>query len=128
MSDKFIPAGDKPMKIVYSKHGRFELSTKATEYYKNLLMADCLEKINASFGEAPADSTAVPVVTLPDFSSIPRNDTLLVAVVEKLGNEASAHDSNLVVKEIPANTMYSITNGGGNEWPCLYAIPPSCDA
>jgi len=131
MSDKFIPAGDKPMKIVYSKHGRFELSSKAIEHYAQLQEVVCarnIAKMPGGLKVGDAESATSAFQPYPDFSNIPRNDHVLVETVEALGKAASAPDSNLVVFEIPANTMYSITNGGGNEWPCVYPTTPSCDA
>ena len=47
---------------------------------------------------------------------IPRNDSVLVSIVEELGEKASGRFSNLRVVEIPDGVDWCIHEYDGNEW------------
>ena len=47
---------------------------------------------------------------------IPRNDSVLVSIVEELGEKASGRYANLRVIEIPDGVDYEVQEYDGNEW------------
>lgn len=49
------------------------------------------------------------------YVDVPRNDSILVRVVEELGDEANGMCSRLKVVDIPAGTKYRITEYDGLE-------------
>ena len=50
------------------------------------------------------------------YRDVPRNDPILVDIVEKLGDEASGKYSKLKIVDIPDDVKWTIEEYDGNEW------------
>lgn len=83
-------------KIVYSRSGEFELSKKAVDWLR-------------------AHGVSEEYIEGYLLDAFPRHDSLLVQLVEELGDEASqSYYSNLQIEEIKGN-KYRIENCDGKE-------------
>ena len=95
------------MKIVINAcHGGFGLSDEALRIYK---AAKEIRGVPATFHDED------------DFGEdseyhIPRNDPVLVAVVEKLGERANGKHADLKIVEIPDDVQWEIEEYDGSEW------------
>lgn len=96
------------MKVVINKcYGGFGLSKEASELYAKE-MGLSVGKYNESWG----------FYENGDFydRDIPRNDSVLVSIVERLGEKASSRYARLEVIEIPDGVEWEIEEYDGNEW------------
>ena len=93
------------MKIVINRcYGGFGLSARAIEYMAH---RGCIE---ALYNRKEKDGVYYTI------NDIPRNDLLLVEVVERLGEEANNKYSELDIVEIPDDVNWEIEEYDGKEW------------
>lgn len=96
------------IKVVINRvHGGFDLSKEAMELYAKLKGVK-LEQWDESI-ETYTDDLVNPYM-------IPRDDPALVAVVEKLGEQANSLYSHLSIVEIPEDVNWYIEEYDGLEW------------
>ena len=96
------------MKVVINAcYGGFGLSREACELYAERMGLN-VGKFNDTWG----------FFENGDFydRQIPRDDSVLVSIVEELGEKASSRYSNLRVVEIPDGVEWEIEEYDGNEW------------
>lgn len=84
-----------PKIVINTVHGGFSLSQKAVD-----MLNDRKGKQSDEF----------------DYWQIPRDDSDLVAIVEKLGREADGQYASLKVVEIPEGVDWMIQDYDGVEW------------
>lgn len=105
------------MKVVINQDfGGFSLSDAAFEKYllvKGLPFKKVPGKYNSYFYENNSDSTDTPEMYWEN--DIPRNDPLLVEIVEELGENASGPYASLKVVEIPDDVEWEISEYDGRE-------------
>lgn len=127
------------MKLVINKcHGGFGLSLLAIQRYCELIgkeahfyragERDGLAKkvdvndrglfvfcVHNDYGDT-VDINAIPDDAFFDKNAIPRNDPILVQVVEELGVKANRSSSELKIVEIPDDVEWQIEEYDGLEW------------
>ena len=106
------------MKIVInSDFGGFGLSDEAFERYLELKGTE-FARVSRTFGGA--DYYRAGHIDEDDhylsYYDIARNDSLLVQVVEEMGDRANGRYSALKIVEIPDNVVWTIEEYDGNEW------------
>lgn len=100
-------------KIVYNAcYGGFSLSDKAIARYAELKGLNLVpEKNEFSFINWKDADTGEYFFD----RDLDRTDPILVQVVEELGDEADGRCASLVIEEVPAGTLYRITEYDGAE-------------
>jgi len=105
------------VKVVLNRcYGGFGVSREALHRLRELGSSHALEETDV--GEAWKGSGEVRKDQLIQsfLVSIPRDDKLLVQVVEELGSRASAHMADLEIVEIPDDVKWHIEDYDGAEW------------
>ena len=93
------------MKVVINQcYGGFGLSVEGVLLYEEL------------GGTAEIGRSEYHGKTYFNYYSIPRNDPILVKVVEQLGDKANDKYANLVVVEVPDDAAWHVAEYDGNEW------------
>ena len=101
------------MKIVInSDYGGFGLSDWATEVYAERKGISLTKEKNGSWTSYLLEGTKEYF----EVREIPRNDPVLVAVVEELGSKANGFAASLKVVEIPEGVDWYVEEYDGNEW------------
>ena len=103
------------MKIVINKcYGGFGLSHAAIMRYGELKGINLVTDENSRFRDVYVDT----IKNENYFSEheIERNDSVLVQVVEELGEKASGPHAELKVVEIPDDVKWKIDEYDGSEW------------
>jgi len=102
------------MKIVINScHGGFSLSRKAFLRLRELGQSTALEE--PDLGERWNDGSG-PRTVEGFCRDIPRNDPLLIKVIEELGRDASGIAADLDIIEIPDGVEWEIEEYDGDEW------------
>lgn len=102
------------MKVVINRDfGGFGLSDLAMQLYltRKEIPYHMTKKPTYTFFHAPGDEETVYYEY--DFD---RNDPVLVAIVEELGEEANSRYSSLKIVEIPEDVEWEIGEYDGREW------------
>ena len=100
-------------KIAYNAcYGGFSLSRKAVLLARELSGnpkwgGPCIKGDEADGWVVPED--------FGHIENVPRHDPNLIAVIEKLGKDASGFCARLVIKEVPSGTPYRIDVYDGRE-------------
>lgn len=95
----------------YQQEGWEDLAKK-TDVENGGLMVHC---VHYDYGDT-VDINAVPDDAFFDKNIIPRNDPILIQVVEELGDKANRFSSKLKVVEIPDDVEWEIKEYDGAEW------------
>jgi hypothetical protein len=95
----------------YQQEGWEDLAKK-TDVENGGLMVHC---VHHDYGDT-VDINAVPDDAFFDKNIIPRNDPILIQVVEELGDKANRFGSKLKVVEIPDDVEWQIEEYDGAEW------------
>jgi len=106
------------MKIVINRcYGGFGVSRDAFLRLRELQNAAALEEPDVGEFYDDGSGPRGDHGTCDSFGrDIPRDDTQLVAVVEKMGKKASSQLANLEVVEVPDGTEWTIEEYDGIEW------------
>ena len=101
--------------VINSDYGGFSLSDWATEVYAERKGIRLTKRKN-EFWKIGSDYFIEGTEEYFEVREIPRNDPVLVAVVEELGSKANGFCASLKVVEIPENVDWYVEEYDGNEW------------
>ena len=105
------------MKIVInSDYGGFSLSDEAILEYGKRKGINLVKDENTNWSISIFYKDSVAKENYFDDREIPRNDPILVEVVEKLGKESYGFAANLKTVEIPEDVDWCIEENDGREW------------
>lgn len=100
--------------VINACYGGFGVSQKALHWMRERGHPLALKETD--IGERWPDTNKLREKFLDSFlTQIPRDDELLVQVVETLGKEASANYANLKIVEIPDGVEWDIEDYDGSE-------------
>lgn len=106
------------MKVVINAcYGGFSLSRAALHELRR--MGNACALADTDIGEKYPDSDEVNNFSLGANSfcrDIPRNDTQLLAVIERMGPAANGGCADLKIVEIPDDVEWVVEEYDGNEW------------
>ena len=100
--------------VINTCHGKFCLSHKAFLRLRELQQREALEERDVAAHWPNASSSNEPSLNQCGVG-IPRDDRMLVQVVEELATEANGHCASLKVVEIPQDVQWKIQNMHGVE-------------
>lgn len=106
------------MKVIINKcYGGFSISERALMKLRELGQQGALDEV--AVGES-YDDGEIRTIIMDSVSyfvhNIPRNDPLLVEVVEEMGEEANGGCAELLVVEVPEDIEWEIEEYDGIEW------------
>lgn len=101
--------------VINSDFGGFNLSDKAIEAYAKRKNISLTKKEN-EFWKVGSDYFLEGTEDYFEVREIPRNDLVLVEVIEELGEKANGFCSSLKVVEIPEDVDWYVEEYDGNEW------------
>ena len=105
------------MKIVInSDYGGFSLSDEAILAYGRKKGLNLVKDENTNWSISIFYKDSVAKENYFEDRDIPRNDSALVEVVEKLGEAAYGFAANLKIVEIPEDVDWCIEENDGREW------------
>ena len=105
------------MKIVInSDYGGFSLSDEAILEYGKRKGLNLVKDENTNWSISIFYKDSVAKENYFDDREIPRNDPILVEVVEKLGDAAYGFAANLKTVEIPEDVDWYVEENDGLEW------------
>lgn len=109
------------MKIVINAcYGGFGLSNEAIQRYADIKGIK-VWPVTTEYGHnvyytvPPEDQKEDPLSYIDDYS-IPRDDSVLIQIVEEMGEAASGKYGRLKIVEIPDDVKWHIAEYDGNEW------------
>ena len=102
--------------VINSDYGGFSLSDQAILAYGRKKGLNLVKDENTNWSISIFYKDSVAKENYFDDREIPRNDPILVEVVEKLGDAAYGFAANLKIVEIPEDVDWCIEENDGREW------------
>jgi hypothetical protein len=102
--------------VINSDYGGFSLSDEAILEYGKRKGLNLVKDENTNWSISIFYKDSVAKENYFDDREIPRNDPILVEVVEKLGDAAYGFAANLKIVEIPEDVDWCIEENDGLEW------------
>jgi hypothetical protein len=102
--------------VINSDYGGFSLSDEAILEYGRRKGLNLVKDENTNWSISIFYKDSVAKENYFDDREIPRNDPILVEVVEKLGDAAYGFAANLKTVEIPEDVDWCIEENDGLEW------------
>jgi hypothetical protein len=102
--------------VINSDYGGFSLSDEAILEYGKRKGLNLVKDENTNWSISIFYKDSVAKENYFDDREIPRNDPILVEVVEKLGDAAYGFAANLKTVEIPEDVNWCIEENDGLEW------------
>jgi hypothetical protein len=102
--------------VINSDYGGFSLSDEAILEYGRLKGLNLVKDENTSWSVSIFYKDTVAKENYFEDRDIPRNDPVLVEVVEKLGEAAYGFAANLKIVEIPEDVDWYVEENDGREW------------
>lgn len=105
------------MKIVIcDEHGGFGLSKKAFERFLEAGYPEAIKEKEWKDKEVQKDPRRAAWWERSYLRDIPRNDPLLIKIVEEMDQEAAGESAHLKIVEIPDDVNWEIAEYDGAEW------------
>jgi hypothetical protein len=102
--------------VINSDYGGFSLSDEAILEYGRLKGLNLVKDENTSWSVSIFYKDTVAKENYFEDRDIPRNDPVLVEVVEKLGEAAYGFAASLKIVEIPEDVDWYVEENDGREW------------
>lgn len=102
--------------VICDEHGGFGLSKKAFERFLEAGYPEALKEKEWKDAELEKDPKSQRWISRSYLRDIPRNDPLLIKVVEEIGQEAAGESAHLKVVEIPDGVEWVVEEYDGAEW------------
>jgi hypothetical protein len=102
--------------VINSDYGGFSLSDEAILEYGRRKGLNLVKDENTNWSISIFYKDSVAKENYFEDRDIPRNDPVLVEVVEKLGEAANGFAANLKTVEIPEDVDWCVEENDGREW------------
>lgn len=103
--------------VISTRHGGFGLSSQAIQRYADIKGFEVYLNPNnfSPYLDPPSDGKTFKQRRVFSVDSIPRDDPVLVQVVEEMGDAANGPNARLEIVELPSGTHYFIDEYDGYE-------------